>query len=825
MLKENRFKYFIFLYSIIAVKGYPKDLYFDPALVSGNREISDTMMMEDKNNKYIFDILINGKYKNTLTLANKNKAIEDYIPCFSAKDIELLELSGSKKLSNDKCYSIDEVHNGASSETDYQKLSINLLIPQAYLKDTQYYNDFHSWNDGENAVMVSYNYSGSSRESNHSRSTTDYLNVTSGVNISSWRYRNEGYYSRNDNNYSRFSTWKTLRNYISRPVREIGGELNIGDTTTNSSVFDSFSFRGVNISSDERMLPDKISGYAPVVKGNANSASHIEIKQRDIIIYDIYVPAGPYTIDDLRPMYTNGDLEVIVTDAAGVVTRYIEPYSTLPVMKRQGNLVYNISSGELLNNGFSNPFFIQSDLLYGFEQFTGYTGITYSEKYNSQLIGAGLNISNFGAISLDVTNSNSRIANNMSWVNGQSLRGLYSHTLNTTGTTIQLAGYKYSSSGFYTFQESVNSNKSSLIDSNDVYFNSYQSGRSKEQLQLSMSQNLFSLANAYLSGSKKNYWDSNRVEKSVISGVSGNVSALNYNISYRYSNMNYKDKPDRTISLSLWFPLNISGNASDSSPIWLHLNSTNTDGYGSSNQVALSGRALDDDRLDWNLTGDKTKGGIAGGSVAASYTGNFGKYNAGYSYNSSANQVNYGTSGGIIATYNGLYYGHKLGETNIIVSAPGANDISLENHSGIKTDWQGHAIITNANIYRRNKIILKTEDLADDVEISDPIQNIVPTRKSITLAKFNVLVGRKGLLKLMFNDHVLPLGTIVSSDNSIGIVDDQGVVYLTGLKENGVLKARWGEGDAKQCTASYNFHLKKFDSHIIRKQLFCQESL
>lgn len=825
MLKENSFTTLLIFYAFFPMQAISKDLYFDPALVSGNGELSETMVLDTTKNKSVFDVLVNGKYIDTLTLDNKSNNPERYNICFTAKNLDLLGLTGNLKLSSDKCYFIEDVYDGSSAEIDYQNLTINLLIPQAYMKDIQVSNDFNSWDDGENALMASYTYSGSSRESNSSRNTSDYFNLTSGANLGAWRYRNEGYYSRNSNKYSSESTWKTISNYISRPVKAIKGEVTIGDATTRSSVFDSFSFRGANISSDERMLPDRLSGYAPVVKGNANSASHIVIKQRDVIIYDVYVPPGPYAIDDLRPMYTNGDLEVIVTDANGAITRYIEPYSTIPVMKRPGMLTYNVSVGEFASSDkkSDNPLFIQAEFLYGFEKFTGFAGVTYSENYNSQLLGAGFNVSNIGAISLDVTNSNAFITRNMTWENGQSLRGLYSHTLNEIGTTIQLAGYKYSSSGFYTFQESVYSNKSQHVDYANLYNNGFQSGRSKEQLQLSLSQSLLSNINVYLSGSKKNYWDSNRIEKSIVSGVSGNVNVVNYNLSYRFSNMNYKEKPDKAISFSLWFPLNFSGNGNNSSPLWLHLNSANTNSNGSSTQIGLSGRALQDERLDWNVTGDKSNGSNVGSSVSANYTGNIGKYTAGYSHNQSGNQLNYGVSGGMIATSDGLSLGQKLGETNIVVQANGAKDVAIENHTGIKTNSWGNAIITNANVYRRNKVALKVDELDDDVEISDPIKTVVPTRKSITVTKFNVSVGGKGLIKLIFNGNILPLGTVVSNDNYTGIVDDQGVVYLTGLKENGVITAKWGEGKGKQCTASYNFNLEALDSHIVKNELICRE--
>ncbi|MBW6086650.1 fimbria/pilus outer membrane usher protein [Escherichia coli] len=44
--------------------------------------------------------------------------------------------------------------------------------------------------------------------------------------------------------------------------------------------FDSVSFRGVQLASDDNMLPDSLKGFAPVVRGIAKSNAQITIKQK-----------------------------------------------------------------------------------------------------------------------------------------------------------------------------------------------------------------------------------------------------------------------------------------------------------------------------------------------------------------------------------------------------------------------------------------------------------------------------------------------------------------------------------------------------------------
>lgn len=56
--------------------------------------------------------------------------------------------------------------------------------------------------------------------------------------------------------------------------------------------FDSVSFRGVQLASDDNMLPDSLKGFAPVVRGIAKSNAQITIKQNGYTIYQTYVSPG-----------------------------------------------------------------------------------------------------------------------------------------------------------------------------------------------------------------------------------------------------------------------------------------------------------------------------------------------------------------------------------------------------------------------------------------------------------------------------------------------------------------------------------------------------
>ena len=104
--------------------------------------------------------------------------------------------------------------------------------------------------------------------------------------------------------------------------------LVMGQASTNNSVFNSFQFRGVQLSSVDDMLPDSLRGYAPVVRGVAATNARVEIRQNGYVIYSTNVAPGPFEIHDVYPHTNNGDLQVTVNRPTVRIKRSASP--TLP---------------------------------------------------------------------------------------------------------------------------------------------------------------------------------------------------------------------------------------------------------------------------------------------------------------------------------------------------------------------------------------------------------------------------------------------------------------------------------------------------------------
>lgn len=162
-------------------------------------------------------------------------------------------------------------------------------------------------------------------------------------------------------------------------------------------------------------------------------------------------------------------------------------------------------------------------------------------------------------------------------------------------------------------------------------------------------------------------------------------------------------------------------------------------------------------------------------------------------------------SGGVVIHGNGVTLSQPLGETNVLIQAPGARDIAIENGTGVKTDWRGYAVVPYATAYRENRIALDINSLAEDMELDENVANVIPTKGAVVRATFKTRAGIRALVTLHHQGKVVPFGAIVSNPDSqgAGIVGDNGQVYLSGLSPQGLLQVKWGNEALQQCQARY----------------------
>ncbi len=795
--------------------------YFNPALLEIDNPVqegADLSIFEEGSMQapgaYRVDLLLNNQMIDSRELEfvqHKDQTGKTSLqPCFKVSDLDALGVNVAAFTAlkeEETCVDLAAAIPNASAEFRFSSQQLNLSIPQAALKNqARGYVAPEQWQNGIRALLANYSFSGSNSQGseNTASSNSYYLNLRSGLNAGPWRLRNYSIWNKESGSGHEGGQWQSIDTSLQRDVVTLKSQLTLGDTFSSSDIFDGIPLRGGQLASDEEMLPESLRGYSPVVRGIARSNAQVTIRQNGYVIYQSYVPAGAFEINDLYPTSGSGDLNVTVSEADGSEQHLVVPFASVPVLQREGQCKYTLAGGRYRpsDGQVEETPFAQGTAIYGLPWgFTLYGGLQTANHYQSLAAGVGKNMGRIGAFSADVTDARATLRE-QSDSSGQSLRVRYGKSFAETGTNFSLAGYRYSTEGFYTLQETLDTHTKATVSPNPQH--------KRSRAELTVSQNLGPKAGSLaLSAVNEGYWNGQKTQ-SVSLGYNNNWNAISYGLNYSHSKNGVTRNGDRSGSDDHMLALNVSVPLSG----WLK-NSWASYNMNSSNQgrvthnVGLNGMALEQNNLNWGVTqGYSSQNDGNNGNLSANYRGGSGQVNAGYSYGSQQQRINYGVQGGVLVHGNGVTLSQPLGETVALVKVPGAKGVSVANNAGVKTDSRGYAVVPYVSPYRHNAIGLDTATLPEDVDLALTSQTVTPKRGAVVVADYQPRIGQRVMMTLRrSNGHPVPFGAVVTELANAGesgsIVGDGGEVYLTGMADRGKLQVQWGKDSALQCQVNY----------------------
>ncbi|HAH9316353.1 TPA: fimbrial biogenesis outer membrane usher protein [Escherichia coli] len=840
-----------------AQSGYA-ELYFNPNFLSDDPDaVADLSRFEQGQEvlpgTYRVDIYLNDNFVASRDVQFVNAENDNAVlPCFTSAElmkmgVRLLSVNGkdtSKMAADEQCYALTLLVEGSTADYNVNTQRLDITIPQA-LMSNRLSGDVSPdlWDEGINAGLLNYSFNGNNtKDRNGFDSNTAYLNLNSGINIGPWRLRDNSVWNYSDaGSPGKKSQWQHINTWLERDIKFLRSRLTLGDTYSDEQLFDSINFRGVKLASDDNMLPESQRGFAPVVRGIARGTAQISIKQNGYEVYQTTVPPGPFAINDIYSLNGNGDLNVTVTEADGSTQNFTVPFSTVPFLQREGHTRYNLIAGEYRsgNSLQTRPKFFQGTLFHGLKMgWTIFGGSQLSSNYRALDIGLAKNMGILGALSFDITQAYStlvdrskhqgqsmRLTYNKSFIDtgtsirskhqGQSMRLTYNKSFIDTGTSIRFSAYRYSTSGFYNFADTTYSNMAGYIYSDDPadenqIVSAYNLRHNKRgKFQFNITQSLTDSTSFYLSGTHQTYWGTSGTERQLMAGINTMFTDVSVSVNYSLNKNYWMPRTDTLLSANVSVPFS-HWMRSDNTSAWRNASarySMSSDLKGNtSNLVGLYGNMLEDRNLSYSVqTGyvNGNSGGHESSYASLNYRGGYGNANAGYSRNGNYQQLYYGVSGGVVAHANGVTLGQSMSDSVVLVKAPGASNVSVQNQPGVKTDYRGYAIVPYAVAYRENRIALNPNTLPDNVEIDDAIVDVVPTQGAVARAEFTTHTGLKILMTLMHNNKPVPFGAVVSLGNSSGIVTDDGQAYLTGMPASGKVKVQWGNSPNTQCSGNY----------------------
>ncbi|HHU9827718.1 TPA: fimbria/pilus outer membrane usher protein, partial [Escherichia coli] len=157
--------------------------------------------------------------------------------------------------------------------------------------------------------------------------------------------------------------------------------------------------------------------------------------------------------------------------------------------------------------------------------------------------------------------------------------------------------------------------------------------------------------------------------------------------------------------------------------------------------------------------------------------------------------------GGATLTAHGgaLHRTQNMGGTRLLIDADGVANVPVEgNGSAVYTNMFGKAVVADVNDYYRNQAYIDLNKLPENAEATKSVVQATLTEGAIGYRKFAVISGEKAMavLRLQDGSHP-PFGAEVKNDNQqqVGLVDDEGNVYLAGVKPGEHMTVFW-EGES-----------------------------
>ncbi|EKR5200192.1 TPA: fimbrial biogenesis outer membrane usher protein [Escherichia coli] len=691
---------------------------------------------------------------------------------------------------------------GIDIKADLSQSALLISLPQAYLEYSDIDWDPPSrWDDGIPGLIADYSINAQTRHDEQSGDDSNDIsgNGTVGANLGPWRLRADwqtdyqhtrsGDDDEDSDGNSTQRNWEWSRYYAWRALPSLKAKLALGEDYLNSDIFDGFNYVGGSVSTEDQMLPPNLRGYAPDISGVAHTTAKVTVSQMGRVIYETQVPAGPFRIQDLGDS-VSGTLHVRIEEQNGQVQEYDISTASMPFLTRQGQVRYKVMMGRPQEWGHNivGGFFSGGEASWGIANgWSLYGGALADENYQSAAIGVGRDLSVFGAMAFDVTHSHVRLDENTAYDNrtldGNSFRVSYAKDFDELDSRVTFAGYRFSEKNYMTMSEYLDAKDADMVHS----------GNDKEMYTVTYNQNFRDAAvSVYLNYTHRTYWDRpEQTNYNVMMSHYFNMGSIrNMSVSltsYRYE---YDKSTDKGMYISLSMPWG------DSSTVSYNGN------YGSgsdSSQVGYFSRIDDASHYQINVGTSENHGSVDG---YYSRDGSLAKVDLSANYHEGEYQsAGISLQGGATLTAHGgaLHRTQNMGGTRLLIDADGVSGVLVEgNGSPVYTNMFGKAVVADVNNYYRNQAYIDITKLPENAEATQSVVQATLTEGAIGYRHFAVISGQKAMAVLRLSDGSHPpFGAEVknSNDQQVGLVDDDGNVYLAGVNAGERMTVSW-EGAA-----------------------------
>lgn len=634
-------------------------------------------------------------------------------------------------------------------EPDPATLTVSLVVPTDALRPVQ--QDISGYETGGFAGLLNYDLSGFYNRFGDDASRFGSANTEVGFNAGDWIVRSRQVQTWQDG----LSRSTHLEAYAQRTFASHQAVLQAGQINLYNPVLSGAQITGVQVLTEHALQEQ---GQGALIQGIANSPAQVEVRQNGALIHSTVVPAGPFTLTDVRRLNTRSDVEVTVKESVGGERRFTVPAAMLGLgLPAPG---YSVAAGRVRNVGDAkgeDPWVVSGGWTGTLHpQLTLGTGVLAASQYRS--VGASLGwlpwLDSQIQLSTQVSNSQAQekisgVQTDLSW--SQRLGEQWSIS----------AANSWRSIGYRELEESTYARDDNNRDSRY---------RDQQSLNLGWSHPRLGAFSAGVSRSANFAGDSS---SRALASWGTSIGAVSLSASAEWQ-MGGRQQQDNAVYLNISVPLGESRRLRS----WVR-------NSGGENRTGLGLTEQIDDQLSYRVSAEHDSSDHqVETTLGISALPRYSQLDLSYS-RSDAERSSYqgGARGGVVLHGDGVTFSpYPVRDTFALVSVGDMSGIKLSTPSGpVWTDWQGQAVVPQVAAYGRSPVEVQTRSLPRNADINNGLAMISAGRGAVDRVEFGVGLTRRLLLTVNTDQGApLPAGASVSSAEGefITLVQEGSQVFL-----------------------------------------------
>ncbi|WPN29152.1 fimbria/pilus outer membrane usher protein [Pseudomonas sp. P5_109] len=670
--------------------------------------------------------------------------------CFDPALLDAANLTVPPTPASDKgCFDVLATWPQTRIEQDPANLGLSLIVPTQAIRPAV--RDVSGYQTGGIAGLL--NYDVNSLHSQYGSQSNRYLsaNTEVGFNAGDWIVRSRQVQTwQND-----VSSTTHLAAYAQRTFASHETVLQAGQVNLYNPVLAGAQITGVQLMTEQAL---RVEGQSNPIEGIAHSQAQVEIRQNGSLIHSTVVPAGPFSLSNVRRLDSRSDVEVTVKEADGSEQRVTVPVAMLGVgLPAPG---FSLAAGQVRSLGAAQsgePWVISGGWSGALNPnvllTTGATGTT-----NYRAAGAGLGLlpgpDTQIQATLQATDTSTRQADSGLQADLNVSQRMGKQWSINAGTSHRTFGYRELS-------EAVFDSRSERSQS-----------RYRDQQSLSLAWSHPGLG-AFSSGVNRSTTFDGQNSSRALASWGTQIGGVSVSATAQWQ-VSGSQRSDDSVYLSLSIPLGENRRART----WVRSSAGEyRSGVGLNEQL--------NDQLSYRVgvehdTRDRQVQSSAGVSLLPRYS----QLDLSYT-RSDAEHSSYqiGARGAAVLHGDGLTFSpYAVRDTFALLSVGDTSAIKVSTPSGpVWTDWQGHAVVPQVRAYGRSPVEVDTRSLPRNLDINNGLAMVSAGRGAVDKVEFGVTLTRRVLLKVTTdNGAPLPRGATVTTANGefVTLAQEGGLVFL-----------------------------------------------